>query len=227
MVKHLELVDQQGNRLVPIDSVYPIGAIYMSVVNIDPSTLFGGLWERFGIGRTLVSVDENDSDFNFPEKVGGGKQHSHVNPVIGNTSVDHTHTLNNHIHTMSSHHHVIEAHFHNLDSNGIACLWVGGAGTAGFGARHGGNASWTDNRVPTGTNTSNSNVVRSGGIVLTGRTAGLQTAANTGINNSATAAPNTPNTGNQSVTHNHSLAATNNSSSLQPFITCYMFKRIA
>jgi hypothetical protein len=72
MIKHLELIDNQGNKLVPIDSIYPIGSIYMSINNTDPSTLFGGLWERFGIGRTLVSVNENDIDFNQPEKVGGG-----------------------------------------------------------------------------------------------------------------------------------------------------------
>lgn len=29
-----------------IDSVYPIGSIYMSVNSTDPSTLFGGTWER-------------------------------------------------------------------------------------------------------------------------------------------------------------------------------------
>lgn len=29
-----------------IDIVYPIGSIYMSTNNVDPSTLFGGTWER-------------------------------------------------------------------------------------------------------------------------------------------------------------------------------------
>lgn len=36
------------------DAIYPIGSIYMSVVNTDPSTLFGGVWEaltdRFLLG---------------------------------------------------------------------------------------------------------------------------------------------------------------------------------
>lgn len=29
-----------------IDMIYPIGSIYMSVNNVNPSTLFGGMWEQ-------------------------------------------------------------------------------------------------------------------------------------------------------------------------------------
>lgn len=50
------------------DAVYPVGAIYMSMNATSPATLFGGTWERIGVGRTLVSagndanavVDENN-----------------------------------------------------------------------------------------------------------------------------------------------------------------------
>lgn len=35
---------------------YPVGAIYLSVTNVDPSTLFGGTWERIG-GRFLLGAD--------------------------------------------------------------------------------------------------------------------------------------------------------------------------
>lgn len=38
------------------DKVYPVGSIYMSVNSESPATLFGGTWERIGIGRTLVSA---------------------------------------------------------------------------------------------------------------------------------------------------------------------------
>lgn len=40
------------------DIFYPIGAIYQSIVNTDPSTFMGGTWEHFGNGRVLVGVDE-------------------------------------------------------------------------------------------------------------------------------------------------------------------------
>ena len=40
-------------------AIYPVGAIYISTTNVDPADLFGfGTWQRFGNGRTLVSVDE-------------------------------------------------------------------------------------------------------------------------------------------------------------------------
>lgn len=29
-----------------LDMIYPVGSIYLSVNNVDPSTLFGGAWER-------------------------------------------------------------------------------------------------------------------------------------------------------------------------------------
>ena len=35
---------------------YPVGSIYLSVTNVDPSTLFGGTWERIG-GRFLLGAD--------------------------------------------------------------------------------------------------------------------------------------------------------------------------
>lgn len=57
------------------DILYPIGAIYQSTVNTDPSSFMGGTWERFGNGRVLVGVDEADSDFNAPNKTGGTKTH--------------------------------------------------------------------------------------------------------------------------------------------------------
>lgn len=40
------------------DIFYPIGAIYQSTVNTDPSTFMGGMWEHFGNGKVLVGVDE-------------------------------------------------------------------------------------------------------------------------------------------------------------------------
>ena len=54
---------------------YPIGSIYQSTNNTNPSTIMGGMWERFGNGRVLVGVDENDSDFSTSNKTGGAKTH--------------------------------------------------------------------------------------------------------------------------------------------------------
>lgn len=66
--KIVQLKDVNGNNIYPVvgtnilDLVYPVGAIYLSVSNVSPSTLFGGTWERIGVGRTLVSAYGEDTD---------------------------------------------------------------------------------------------------------------------------------------------------------------------
>ena len=52
-------------------SVYPVGAIYMSVSAADPADLFGGTWTRWGAGRVPVSVNASDANFSTVEKTGG------------------------------------------------------------------------------------------------------------------------------------------------------------
>ena len=56
--------------------LYPIGSIYMSIQDTNPSVFFGGTWERIAKGKTLVGVDENDTDFNASSKTGGEKAHT-------------------------------------------------------------------------------------------------------------------------------------------------------
>lgn len=76
-----------GIYLRPDDNLFrllwPIGSIYISIINVNPSQYFGGVWEAFGIGKTLVGVDINDTDFDQVEKIGGSKflqKHSHTVP---------------------------------------------------------------------------------------------------------------------------------------------------
>lgn len=59
------------------DMVYPVGSIYMSINSVNPGTIFGGTWARFGNGKHPIGVDENDSSFNTPNKTGGDKTHRH------------------------------------------------------------------------------------------------------------------------------------------------------
>jgi Collagen triple helix repeat (20 copies) len=56
--------------------VYPVGAIYMSVVNTSPATLFGGTWEAWGSGRVPVGVDAGQTEFDTVEETGGAKTHT-------------------------------------------------------------------------------------------------------------------------------------------------------
>lgn len=76
---NIESVTQMFNTLGRLENIteliYPVGAIYMSVNDVNPSTLFGGTWERWGNGRVPVGVDEGDADFSAAEKIGGEKTH--------------------------------------------------------------------------------------------------------------------------------------------------------
>lgn len=60
-----------------IETIYPVGSIYMSVNNVNPGTLFGvGIWQEWGSGRVPVGVDMEDenNEFNGVEKEGGSRE---------------------------------------------------------------------------------------------------------------------------------------------------------
>lgn len=42
----VEVPALQGNVTQLLDYIYPIGSIYMSVNNVSPSDIFGGVWEQ-------------------------------------------------------------------------------------------------------------------------------------------------------------------------------------
>ena len=69
--------DRDTKWVTPISllDVYPVGSIYMSVNNVNPSTLFGGTWQLWGSGRVPVCVDTSQTEFNTVEKTGGEKTH--------------------------------------------------------------------------------------------------------------------------------------------------------
>lgn len=45
-----------GSAWLTAQGAYPVGAIYLSVTNVNPASLFGGTWERIG-GRFLLGAD--------------------------------------------------------------------------------------------------------------------------------------------------------------------------
>ena len=79
MSKSIQLKDKNNEKFYP-HPYYPVGSIYLSVNNTNPSKWFGGTWVQIAKGRTLVGVDTNDADFNTVQKTGGSKKlqaHSH------------------------------------------------------------------------------------------------------------------------------------------------------
>ena len=80
---------------------YPVGEIYMTRQNGNPSSLLGfGTWERYAQGRVLTGFDEADASFNALDKTGGTK----------------THVLN--VDEMPAHNHEIRAGLFNSATDG-------------------------------------------------------------------------------------------------------------
>ena len=59
--------------------IYPVGSIYFSVTDDTVEKVqerFGGTWEVFGQGKTIVGVNTSETEFNTIEKTGGEKTHT-------------------------------------------------------------------------------------------------------------------------------------------------------
>lgn len=72
MSKSIQLKNNDNEKMYP-HPYYPIGSIYLSINNTNPSNWFGGTWEQIAKGRTLVGVDTSQSEFNTVKKTGGAK----------------------------------------------------------------------------------------------------------------------------------------------------------
>ena len=81
--KRWKINDQE----ITFDTIYPIGAIYISVSNIDPGTLFGGTWEAIG-GQFLIGANSSYTAGN----TGGSATMSHTHTMAHTHTMSHTHS---------------------------------------------------------------------------------------------------------------------------------------
>ncbi len=225
-------------------AVYPVGAIYMSASGEDPGTLFGGTWVAWGAGRVPVGVNAADKDFETVEKNGGNKnmqQHTHTfsgSAVTsagasvantGNTSINHAHTFTgaaadvSHSHSVSGGTGDAGAHGHNL-WGGTRYLYLTGNGSTANVWQIGGLSSNTGNGLLT------AEAVGNHAHDIWG------TAAHVGLSHAhggTVGAANPSHT--HTIAHTHSVTANGTignagagtAQNLQPYITCYMWKRTA
>ena len=85
---------------------FPIGYIYLSTSNVNPSTYFGGTWERIQ-GRFLLCA--NDSVEAYKAGKTGGSE------TVTLTTAQlpaHSHGLNEHVHSVGAHAHGLNSHTH-------------------------------------------------------------------------------------------------------------------
>lgn len=90
VVKTLTVGEETQEDGVSLDKVYPVGSIYMSVSNANPSTLFGGTWEQLK-DRFLLGAGDS-----YGNGATGGEA-SHTLTI--NEMPSHTHTQNPHGHS--------------------------------------------------------------------------------------------------------------------------------
>ena len=56
------------------NAIFPVGQIVIKGDNEDYSNWLGFTWERTAVGKVLVGIDSNDSDFNTIGKTSGEKK---------------------------------------------------------------------------------------------------------------------------------------------------------
>ncbi len=243
-----EISETRNDLLAMLDSLIPsVGDIEINISGISPGTKYVGTrWEIWGSGRVPVGINASDTDFNTPEKTGGAKTHTLTTAQLP----AHAHQVGQHAHGLNSHTHIIAPqtvyssqylgnHAHSIPQlSGTAVL----SGLHGHDVRllyaakatqSGSNQNWissTGDRV----GHPHPGAAQDGGqhthdITTNASTSGYTDASHThsvtipqttsGAASGSTANSAAFNTGNTGSGNAHN--------NLQPYITCYMWKRVA
>ena len=179
----------------------PIGSIEINTSGDNPSTYLGGTWEAWGSGRVPIGIDTSDSDFSTVEKTGGNKRHDH--------SISHTHNVPGSSHSHQTYNHTLaedEIPSHKHQFKGVP-YYGGGASVAWGNITEVLPYYYPENNITTYTR--GSAILENGG----------DSSHNHGSTSSTT--PSSVTTNSQSSSYS------GYSSNVQPYITCYMWKRTA
>lgn len=217
-----------------VDLIYPVGSIYISMNPADPSTLFGGTWEAFGQGRTLIGAGTGDDGSRSLSFTAGGTGGEYKHTLTIGEMPSHTHTQNAHTHTVGEHSHGLNSHTHSYTkATGVAGHTLTVAEIPAHShlqyvtANSGGTAVRNDYDSDT------HGIPYSQGV-YTGNTGG-DGSHNHGLNtSSATTGAASGSTAKSSAFKSGSTTATNKNAgggsshnNIQPYIVVYMWKRTA
>ena len=180
--------------------LYPVGSIYFSVTNTNPSSKFGGTWVAWGSGRVPVGVNSDDGNFNSVEKTGGSKTHNHTITVASKSAFTSGST------TLSVSQ--IPAHQHNGTTQGGRTDYLRIVGGAGL--------SYASNQMPGFASASYTDIRNTSNFPGANHSHDFTTNATGGSGGHTHSIP----------AHNHT-ASSNSPTALPPYITCYMWKRTA
>lgn len=213
---------KQDGEKVFVYPYFPIGYIYLSVSNVNPSTYFGGTWEQIK-DVFLLSAGTTYTAGN----TGGASTVTLTTSQIPS----HTHGLNNHTHSVGAHSHGLNSHTHTYSksatTSGSTTLTIDqipshahNIGRSGLynSAGYGGFSQSTGNAEPFSTGSTGGGKGHTHSITLS--------SVNTGAASGSTANSTVFNTGGNSG----NTTATGNGSShnnMPPYLVVYMWKRTA
>jgi len=168
------------------DMIYPIGSIYMSVNNVNPTQLFGGTWTRYAEGRVLMGVTGNAaSNVEAGANTRTLPAHTHVQTVHNHTmgahqhvQSQHQHIMSDHAHVQTQHYHTVGAHTHALNTNGTASIHLT-TSTLSMSAPVSATNSWA-RRARVSVSGTNDGQSFAHGVPLIGNTGAMNGAAHTG-----------------------------------------------
>lgn len=194
---------------------YYVGKLIFDTKNVNPATYLGfGTWQLWGQGRVPVGINPNDSDFNTVEKTGGEKTHK-----LSLTEIpSHTHTFKSNATSSAG------AHTHSYAKvNGST---EGHKLTIAEMPKH--NHQTYMSSVSVGVNSGLGYLVK---YLNTPKDAVTSTGGDGSHSHAIkTSTVNTSSNG----AHTHTISGTNTNSggsgvhnNLQPYITCYIWKRTA
>jgi hypothetical protein len=200
-----------------MNQIYPVGTIYMSASSTNPGTLFGGTWVAWGSGRVPIGVNSSDTDFNSVEKTGGSKtinlSHTHTGPSHTHTGPSHTHTGPSHTHT-ANHNHTLNSGYAMIETTGVYIQYVEKTSTP---------------FTPTWSVAGSSSSAPPSGSESATQLGGTTDTATVTTSASGTGSTGAGGTGETSAsgTGNTGSAGSSSQTIVQPYITCYMWKRTA
>lgn len=218
---------------------YYVGSLIFDTKNINPVTYLGfGTWQLWGSGCVPVGVDTSQLEFNTVEKTGGGKNitltsanlPSHIHSIA-----KHTHTIPNHTHTGPSHSHTTPNHTHTWSGT---TSWGGGHthSVLGYPLTGGGSYRLTGgvSGASNGLDGTTGNNILLGAAAYSGDhnhtisgTTSSNNGGSTGTSGTGLTGGWSGNTGEGGSTATGSTGSGTAVSVLQPYITCYIWKRTA